>query len=102
MSRRPPRFVPANRDRNHREIVVAFEEAGAQVVDLAGVGGGVPDLLVGYGGHNYLVEIKDPAKDQRHIQDGELSPEQLAWHLAWPGETVVVHTPAAARSLLES
>ncbi len=45
-------------DRNHVEIVAALRGVGASVQDLAAVGKGCPDLLVGYRGQNYVIEVK--------------------------------------------
>jgi len=45
-------------DANHIEIVDKLRAIGATVVDLASVGGGVPDILVGWRGRTYLLEIK--------------------------------------------
>lgn len=47
------------RDANTGKIVAEFYACGASVVDLTQVGGGCPDLLVGYKGECYLVEIKN-------------------------------------------
>jgi len=40
----------------------AFERAGARVIDLSNIGGGVPDMIVGFAGRERLVEIKRPAR----------------------------------------
>lgn len=47
------------RDKNHSEIVKAAGLVGATVLDLSQVGGGCPDILIGYRGLNYLIEIKN-------------------------------------------
>ena len=47
-----------NYDANHIEIVEKLRSIGAVVVDLAAVGKGVPDILVGFRGKTYLMEIK--------------------------------------------
>jgi len=47
-------------DANQREIIRAAEKMGASVIDLSQVGGGIPDILIGYRGKNYLIEIKNP------------------------------------------
>src|SRR3972149_1571025 len=49
-------------DANHTEIVNALQAIGASVTSLADVGGGCPDLLVGYRGQNMLLEVKDGRK----------------------------------------
>ena len=41
-------------DSNHAEIVAALRGIGAYVMSLASVGGGCPDLLVGFRGHTFL------------------------------------------------
>lgn len=46
-------------DNNQSQIVTELQQIGASVIDLSGVGGGVCDLLVGYRGVNYLMEIKN-------------------------------------------
>ena len=74
-------------DRNHVEIVAALRKAGAFVFSLAGVGKGVPDLLIGYCGKTALIEIKDGAKPPSARR---LTPDQLAWHGSWLGGTLAV------------
>lgn len=47
-------------DANHAEIVAALRKVGCKVVDLSGVGKGVPDLLVADRLRRFwLVEVKD-------------------------------------------
>jgi hypothetical protein len=41
---------------------LALRSAGATVQSLAGVGKGVPDLLVGFKGQTLLFEVKDGFK----------------------------------------
>lgn len=76
-------------DANQSAIVQALRAAGCSVQSIASVGKGAPDLLVGYGGQNYLLEIKDPAQppSARKLTDFE-----AAWHLSWKGSVRVVHT----------
>ena len=50
-------------DGNHAEIVAALRSfPGVSVCSLASLGNGVPDLIVGLAGQNYLVEVKDGEK----------------------------------------
>jgi len=49
-----------NLDRNQEPIVIALRAAGAAVASLANVGWGVPDLLVGFRGELFLLEVKNP------------------------------------------
>jgi hypothetical protein len=79
--------LAAKTDRNHAEIVRALRRCGCSVQSLAAVGGGVPDLLVGFCGRNYLLEIKDgkaPPSQRR------LTSEQTRWHESWRGKVHVV------------
>ena len=56
------------RDLRHKSIVQALRDAGRIVIDLADLGGGVPDLLVLWGGGMRLLEVKSPG--------GKLTPDQ--------------------------
>lgn len=69
-------------DANHVEISQALRNAMCSVVDLSAVAGGCPDLLVGRGGVNYLLEIKDGKND--------LNDKQELWFSRWRGRAVVV------------
>lgn len=53
----------------------------------------MPDLLVGYQGRNYLLEIKDGGKVP---SARKLTPDQVAWHDAWRGAVCVVTSPEEA------
>lgn len=74
-------------DRNQGEICEALRKVGASVQILAAVGGGVPDLLVGFRRGTYLLEVKD---GKRPPSERELTPDQIAWHLEWNGGPCVV------------
>lgn len=74
-------------DRNQAEIVDALRKAGATVQSLAAVGGGVPDLLCGFRRQTFLLEVKD---GKQPPSARELTPDQVAWHLAWGGGGCVV------------
>lgn len=81
-------------DANQREIVEALRKAGCSVQTLAAVGAGVPDLLVGFRGQTYLIEVKDPAKPPSHRR---LTDKQVAWHGSWQGDPVqIVKSPEEA------
>ena len=76
-------------DANQSEIVAALRAVSGSVVDLSSVGAGCPDVLCGYRGVNYAVEIKDgdKFKSQR-----KLTPAQVQFHAAWRGQICVVET----------
>ena len=81
-------------DANHKATVEALRAAGATVQSLAGVGKGVPDLLVGYRQNTLLMEVKDGHKSPSKRQ---LTEDQLKWHGEWRGGTLaVVDGPEAA------
>ena len=79
--------LQGKRDANEPEIIAALESAGATVEQLP-TGKGVPDLLVGYEGKNYLIEVK--------TAKGHLNCKQFKWHCAWSGQVEVVYTPQQA------
>ena len=80
-------------DANQREVVAVLRDAGATVQLLHAVGEGCPDLLVGYRGGNYLLEVKDGSKPP---SAQKLTPQQEIWHRDWRGHRVVVNSPEAA------
>ena len=69
-------------DANQAEIVEALRAAGASVTDLSRFGQGVPDLLVGFHGVTYLLEVK--------TDNGELTPAERKWFDGWRGRAVIV------------
>ena len=69
-------------DSNHPEIVQGLKGIGATVQTLANVGGGCPDLLVGWQDNNYLFEVKP--------QGQTLRKNQRDWHLSWQGQVRTV------------
>ena len=50
----------SRKDDNQDAIVEALEAAGCCIQSLAGVGRGVPDVLVGSEGKWYVIRICDP------------------------------------------
>lgn len=68
-------------DRNHPEIVAALRTAGVQVLSLAAIGKGVPDLLLLHRGRLQLVEVKDGSQSPSRRR---LTPLQEAFRAAWP------------------
>jgi hypothetical protein len=76
-------------DANQTQIIAALRKAGCSVQSLADLGGGAPDLLVGLGGDNYLLECKDGGKPP---SARALTPDQVRWHAAWGGTVEVVES----------
>lgn len=76
-------------DDNQAEIVAALERLGATVTDLSAVGGGVPDLLVGFRGRNFLIECKDGKK---RPSDRRLTDRQVDFMNSWVGHAEVANS----------
>jgi hypothetical protein len=76
-------------DGNQGDIVDALLAAGASVQSLAAVGAGCVDILAGYRGVNYLIEVKDPTQA---ACDRRLTPMQKKWHAEWQGRAHLVET----------
>lgn len=79
-------------DHNQREIVEALRKAGATVLHLHTVGRGCPDILAGYDGEDYLIEIKMPG--------GVLTPDQAEFFRTWQGHAYVVRSADEALRLI--
>jgi len=84
-------------DLNQKEIVAYLREHGATVAILSNVGGGIPDLLVGYEGKNFLIEVKSTVTN--YGRNG-LNDMQIEWHDKWKGQVSVVNTKEEALDLL--
>ena len=76
--------MPARVDSNQPEIVAALRKAGATVQHLHMVGKGCPDLLVGFRGRNFLLEIKSPG--------GRMTPAEQRFFDEWSGQVSIVCT----------
>ena len=77
----------AKLDVNHLEIVATLRKCGASVVSMATLGGGVPDLLVGYNGRVCLMEVKDGTKPPSQRQ---LTEDQMRFHREWRGGSIAI------------
>jgi hypothetical protein len=85
------------KDATQDPIRDALLAVGATVQDLSRIGAGVPDLLVGYHGMNYLIEVKSPS-GVKH-QTG-LRPTQAQWHSKWTGQVNVANSPEQALAII--
>ena len=88
----------AKQDANQKEIVATFRTFGFSVEDLTRVGSGVPDLIIGYGGKTWPVEVVGPDKLKRFPPHG-LSPGQIKWSDEWKGTTYSVRSLEEAENL---
>lgn len=87
-------YQPKRTDKNQAEIVKALRKAGCTVTSLHEVGRGCPDIVVGYQGKNFLLEIKNPATY------GKLTQWQEKWHSGWRGQVAVVRSPKDALAVV--
>lgn len=80
----------ARTDANHAAIVLALRQAGCDVVSLAALGHGIPDVLTSDVGHRrwVLMEIKTPR--------GRLTSAEREFHARIRGPLVVVRSVADA------
>lgn len=71
----------AKTDINHAEIRDALRSVpGCRVFDTARLGGGFPDLVVGFMGRISLLEIKDGSKPP---SKRKLTPDEKRFHEQW-------------------
>ena len=84
-------------DSNQQAIVAALRQHGCTVQHLHQLGQGAPDLLVGHGGYNYLIEIKDGSKPPSKQR---LTPDEQQWHQSWCGQVAVVSNVDQAINLI--
>ena len=80
-------------DENQQEIVKALRELGVSVLVLSQVGGGCPDLLIGWRKKNYLLEIK--------TENGKLRKSQVEFFDTWKGRVFIVRSVNEALELLD-
>lgn len=84
-------------DDNQRDIVSALRKAGASVAHSHMVAGGFPDIVVGYRGANFLLEIKDGSKPP---SGQSLTSSQIDFHRDWRGSVVTVNSVDAALAVI--
>jgi hypothetical protein len=84
-------------DGNQSEIVAALRAVGASVTPTHAIGGGFPDLVVGFRKRSILFEVKDPAQppSKRRLTDDE-----AIWFGNWRGEAHVIETAEQAIAIL--
>lgn len=79
----------ARTDGNQEQIVRELRKLGATVAITSQLGGGFPDLAVGFRGKTFLLEVKDPSQIPSKRR---LTTDERAWHGAWSGHVAVVET----------
>ena len=81
--------IRARTDANQTQIVAALRGVGATVQHMHQLGKGCPDLLVGFRGVNYVMEIKDGDKP---LSAQRLTPDEQTWVFGWGGAVDVVNS----------
>ena len=89
--------VRARKDENHAEIVRVIRDLGAQVIDIAQLGNGIPDLLVTTGNKTVLIEVKDGTKPP---SKQALTEDEKEFHAFWRGELYVINSVDSAINLI--
>lgn len=91
----------ARTDANQAEIVAMLRSMGATVCDTSQLGGGYPDLTIGYMGKTFHAEVKDGSKPP---SKRKLTPDQEEWIKAWRGGAVwlITSIPDALDALEQS
>ena len=70
-------------DNNQKELVNFAKQHGCTIAHLHTLGRGIPDLLIGYQGRNYLVEIKSS-------ENGTLTNDEKTFFDSWRGDAAVI------------
>lgn len=76
-----------HKDANQDEIVRALREIGASVAITSGAGYGLPDLIVGFRGETFLLEVKDGTKP---MSKKKLSANEAYFVEHWKGRPVAI------------
>ena len=77
-------------DGNQSKIVKSLRSIpGVIVATLNREKNGMPDILVGFKGRNFLFEIKDP---QKPPSARALTPKEKQFHETWRGQVTIVTT----------
>ena len=84
--------MPRRTDSNQSDIIRMLREFGASVQDLSQVGHGCPDLMVGYRGRTFPMEVKSA--------DGKLTPDEVKWRDNWKGNYYVIRDIETAMQIL--
>lgn len=70
---------------------------GVTVAHIHTVGQGLCDLIIGYRGKNFLVEVKDPKKPK---SQRKLTTDEEKFHRQWTGQIAIVETASDVMKLI--
>lgn len=74
-------------DANQKHIVEMVRKLpGASITSTHIIGKGFPDLVIGYKGVNYLIELKDGSKPK---SQKKLTPDEVEFHMKWNGQIAI-------------
>ena len=86
-------------DSNQNEIVDALRKIPNLSVQITSqLGKGFPDLVIGYKGLNYIVELKDGNKPK---SAQKLTPDEELWHSKWNGQKAVCNSLDEILNIIE-
>ena len=88
-------------DANQTEIVEALRGIGCTVEVASSLRRGFPDLIVGYRGQTYLIEVKAPAGPKGGTSGRDLTPGQQEWHVWWRGHVAIARTADEAIAIVQ-
>lgn len=83
------------RDSIHTACKRALERAGRHVFDLADAGGGLPDLIVSWGGESTAPGVRYPGINlllEIKTGDAPITPAQREFFQTWPGPKAVARS----------
>lgn len=83
----------ARTDANQKAIVEGLRAVGASVAITSQLGTGFPDIVVGYRGRNYLIEIKDGDKPP---SQRKLTSDEVEFENKWRGQYAIAESLADA------
>jgi hypothetical protein len=83
-------------DSNQTEIVRGLRSIGASVTVLSAVGGGCPDLLIGFQEKNILLECKN-----LEGRGDRLTPAETEWIKNWKGQIAIIFNVEQALAVIQ-
>ncbi len=84
-------------DANQKEIVATFRKLGCSVFVTSEIGKGFPDIVLGFRGDNYLIEIKDGKKP---LSQQKLTEQEQEFHREWDGNLCIIRSIEDAISFI--
>mgnify|MGYP001563261363 CR=1 FL=1 len=86
-------------DGNQKEVVAALRKIGCSVFHTHKVGHGFVDIVCGFRGRNYLLEIKDGLQPPSRKK---LTTDEKLFHFGWQGQVAIVYSAEDAVKYIQS